>query len=360
MPWGKIDDRARGNAKLRAIGKAARGGLWMVWGYCAEQTSNGWVPEWVVQQELTAGELKLITTVKANGRAPLVHVYGDGSDCDCLIGHKWTAEMGGYWVHDWLAHNPSKGENTVHRAKKRELNDMDLRHAVRQRDGNACRYCGIVVPWADKKGPNRLSIDHIDPTIAGGAANLVVACTPCNSSKKDARTPEAAGLRLLPPPLPGTVPEDGWPKGTEPTSIARLWPPDQPEITDPIDPEHRDPITDPNAITDRSDRRSDLDPDHGHSPAGNRSDHADATSATPAGATGGGLPPGKGRDGSGGRSTPDLRAGDAGPAGRRAVIGPATTPRTAANPPTYRKSATSNPPPLSRSDFGLATPDGDS
>jgi hypothetical protein len=349
LPWGKIDDRARGNAKLRAIGKSARGGLWMVWGYCAEQTTNGWVPDWVVHQELTAAELKLVTTVRANGRAPLVHVYGDGSDCDCLIGHHWTPEMGGYWVHDWLVHNPSRGENTVHRAKKRELNDVDLRHAVRLRDGNACRYCGIVVPWQDKKGPNRLSIDHVDPTIAGGAGNLVVACTPCNSAKKDARTPEAAGLTLLPPPVAGTVPEDGWPKGTDPASIARAWPPDPAEITDPIAPISRDPIGDPipdpigdpTAIPDRS------DPDHqpGHSPTENRSDQADATSTTPPDATGGALPPGRGRDGSGGRSTPDLRAGDAGPAGRRQVIGPATTPRTAASPPTYRKSATSNPPP---------------
>lgn len=346
MPWGKYDDRIRGNPKLRAAGKAVRGGLMMLWGYCSEQPTDGWVPEEIARQELTERELAIACRPLAvNSTKPLLHKPGD--ECGCLVDKDWRPEMGGFWIHDWFDHNPSKAENRVHRAKGKELKDKDLRYLVMRRDGNACRYCGVIVPWADKKSDRALTIDHVNPTLAAGAGNLVIACTHDNSSKKDAITPEAAGLTLLPPPV-GPVPAEGWPKDTDPSSIVRAWPSD-PESTDgspdPIadrSPDNRDdpsPIDHP--ITDRS------DPDHnpGDNPAQTSDDQREDTADASPDAPIGGLPPRTGRDGSGGRSSPDLRAGDVGPEGRRPVIGPATTPRSATSPPTYRKSATSNPSP---------------
>jgi len=356
MTWFKGDDKAYANPKLRAVREASRtalGGVFLVWFYAAQQSTNGWLPQWVIDNEFKPAELVAVTTITANGRAPLLHKYSPDAPpeelCDCLTGLKWTEGMGGYWIHDWLQHNPSKAENTVHRAKRKELGDKDLIDLVKRRDGNACRYCLIVVPWFDKKSSRQLCIDHVNPTIAAGAGNLVVACMSCNSSKKDATTPEAAGLVLQPPPV-DIPPVDGWIKGTDPLSIARAWAdPPRPEI----DPGSTDPTVDRSAIDPRSDRRSDPrsttdqtgDPQPGDTPVETPIDPAHTTRGAPAGATGDGLPPGRGGDGSGGRSSPDLRAGDVGPAGRRPVVGPATTPRSAANPPTYRKTATSNPPP---------------
>lgn len=63
--------------------------------------------------------------------------------------------------------------------------------AVRVRDGGRCRYCRA--PAA--------TIDHVAPRAQGGSddlENLVVCCRNCNS-KKWARTPEQAGMTLLPP-----------------------------------------------------------------------------------------------------------------------------------------------------------------
>lgn len=344
MAWLKIDDKARGNPKLRAVGKPVRGAMLMVWSFCAEQSTDGWVPEWVVKQEFNAAELEIATTTVANGTAPLLHKPGD--DCECLTAAKWTVEMGGLWCHDWLVNNPSKSENRVHRAKGRELKDVDLRYLIHRRDGNACRYCGVVVPWADKKSPRALTIDHVNPTLAAGADNLVVACTACNSSKKDAMTPEAAGLSLLPPPI--EVPETWWPKGTDPESIKRAWRDEPPQSIAPdhrsIDDESPDLITDRSPIESRSDTRSIGDPHPSIKPARKTTDQAIPTATASADATGDALPPGSGRDGSGGDLPPVPTAGDVGPAGRRPIIGPATTPRSASSPPTYRKSATSNPP----------------
>lgn len=355
MPWGKYDDRIRGNPKLRAAGKSVRGGLLMIWGYCSEQPTDGWVPEEIARQELTERELAVACGPLANSNKGLLHKPGD--ECGCLVDKEWRPGMGGFWVHDWLEHNPSKAENRVHRAKGKELKDKDLRYLVQRRDGNACRYCGQVVPWQDKKSDRALCIDHVNPTLAAGAGNLVVACTGCNSSKKDAITPEAAGLTLLPPPVD---PPTEWPKGTDPSSIVRAWPVD-PESTDrspdPITDRSPDNRVDPSPIDHPITDRSDPHRNPGDTPAQTSDDQREATTGVSPDASTSGLPPRTGRDGSGGRSSPDLRAGDVGPEGRRPVIGPATTPRSATSPPTYRKTATSNPsPPTSHGPPGGGDP----
>lgn len=61
------------------------------------------------------------------------------------------------------------------------------------RDQNQCRYC---------RSTKDLSIDHLTPRVQGGTDaldNLVVACRSCNS-RKGPRTPEQAGMVLLPRP----------------------------------------------------------------------------------------------------------------------------------------------------------------
>lgn len=63
---------------------------------------------------------------------------------------------------------------------------------VRARDRGLCRYC---------RAPGR-TIDHVTPKSRGGSDdldNLVVCCAICNS-RKWARTPEEAGMVLLPAP----------------------------------------------------------------------------------------------------------------------------------------------------------------
>lgn len=67
---------------------------------------------------------------------------------------------------------------------------------VFERDKHRCRYCGVA--------GSGLSLDHVVPQSRGGANepwNLVTACGSCNS-RKGARTPEEAGMALLPVPAP--------------------------------------------------------------------------------------------------------------------------------------------------------------
>lgn len=69
------------------------------------------------------------------------------------------------------------------------------------RDASTCQYCGTKMKGDD------LTLDHIIPKSRGGKSdwqNLVTCCKPCNW-KKDDRTPEEWGVKLLHRPLPANV-----------------------------------------------------------------------------------------------------------------------------------------------------------
>lgn len=68
------------------------------------------------------------------------------------------------------------------------------RHRVFKRDNHQCSYCGTN---------KHLTIDHILPKSRGGGntwLNLTTCCKNCNR-KKDNKTPEEAGMKLLKKPF---------------------------------------------------------------------------------------------------------------------------------------------------------------
>jgi 5-methylcytosine-specific restriction endonuclease McrA len=65
------------------------------------------------------------------------------------------------------------------------------------RDGFSCQYCGA------RKSPRELNYDHVVPRVQGGKTvweNIVTSCYDCNG-KKQGRTPEQAGMKLLRTPV---------------------------------------------------------------------------------------------------------------------------------------------------------------
>ncbi|MEU4214022.1 hypothetical protein [Actinoplanes sp. NPDC026623] len=89
-----------------------------------------------------------------------------------------------------LVHIRLKDELEWERQRKRDNGNPALTVAVRLRDGDACRYCGVIVVWGDQRGGRGGTYDH---RIAGQAAaspdDLRVACHACNarrSNKADA------------------------------------------------------------------------------------------------------------------------------------------------------------------------------
>jgi 5-methylcytosine-specific restriction endonuclease McrA len=68
------------------------------------------------------------------------------------------------------------------------------------RDGWCCQYCGTKLHW------DSITIDHVQPQARGGQTtwlNCVSACRSCNR-RKDCRTPEEAGMKLLKKPTTPT------------------------------------------------------------------------------------------------------------------------------------------------------------
>lgn len=100
-------------------------------------------------------------------------------------------------LHDWDDYG---GKLFARRDKDRRRHalyrDADLREQVKERDMNRCRYCGVAVNWADRKGERGGTYDYIDPDGDNDIDNLVVACRGCVAVKRD-RTPAEAGLTLL-------------------------------------------------------------------------------------------------------------------------------------------------------------------
>lgn len=78
-------------------------------------------------------------------------------------------------------------------SKNYNTNISISRRMLFKRDRNMCAYCGTVLH--DKS----LELEHVIPKSKGGKTswtNIVSACRSCNS-RKDARTPEQAGMQLL-------------------------------------------------------------------------------------------------------------------------------------------------------------------
>ena len=109
-----------------------------------------------------------------------------------------------------LIHLRLKAEVTWEKQQKADTRNDLYRLTVLLRDGDACRYCGVVVQPYDTKSGRGRTIDHVrsDQTAARSAEDLVVCCRSCNSKRgrdwqdEDTRGTFAARWPLLPIPSP--------------------------------------------------------------------------------------------------------------------------------------------------------------
>lgn len=108
-------------------------------------------------------------------------------------------------IHDWWSYAGKLVERRQESAKrKRSMRSFyadGTADVIKKRDGKRCRYCGKGVNWSDRRSKDGATYDHLDPYGPETEENIVVACRGCNSQKGQ-RTPEEAGMELLPPPNP--------------------------------------------------------------------------------------------------------------------------------------------------------------
>jgi 5-methylcytosine-specific restriction endonuclease McrA len=85
------------------------------------------------------------------------------------------------------------------RQQRKDASDPTLTVPVRLRDGDACRYCQQVVSFRARKGRQAGTYDHRIPGQPATVDTLVVACTACNSGRRD-RDDADQRYPLQPPP----------------------------------------------------------------------------------------------------------------------------------------------------------------
>lgn len=123
------------------------------------------------------------------------------------------AARAGYWVRcedgaSWLLlddaehlfHIRRKAEIDWEKARKRDTSNSALTVPVRLRDGDGCRYCGVIVQWSARRGARAGTYDHRTPGApAKSPDDLVVACASCNGTRAD--NPDAEAWPLRPAPI---------------------------------------------------------------------------------------------------------------------------------------------------------------
>ncbi|MCW2674814.1 MAG: hypothetical protein JWP14_3403 [Frankiales bacterium] len=198
MAWVRNDDQAADHPKVLRAASSPRpkdlvlgpdafaGAVYGLVSLCASWSASklqdGWVPE--SQLRRVAGrDADLIgrSAVRAGFLSKKERRDGD-----------W-----GWWIvqDDLLFHIRSKAEIDAEKKYRSMLRNPDVYGPIRKRDGDQCRYCGVVVIWKDNKSARGGLLEHVIP----GEDDLVVACRGCNGIKGD-NPPEAAGLTLQPPP----------------------------------------------------------------------------------------------------------------------------------------------------------------
>lgn len=197
--WFKVDDKLHEHKKVRRMDyDLAAVGLWTLSGsWVGGERTDGFVPASIPRRWASPGRVATL------------------ADKLVVVGMWEPAEVDGErgWLfHDWADYNPLEEDTSSDLGRRRWSRknalskDRHLREAVQARDRNLCRYCGERVDWANKRGPLGGTYDHVDPEGDNTYDNVVVACRRCNGRKKN-RTPEEAGMPLLPVPGPYVPPE---------------------------------------------------------------------------------------------------------------------------------------------------------
>lgn len=95
-----------------------------------------------------------------------------------------------------------KKEIEWERQRKADQSRPNLIVPVRLRDGDACRWCGRIVDWSDRKSGRAGTYDHLEPGEAASIDTYVVCCKACNSSRQDGDLPQGVTALLDPPADP--------------------------------------------------------------------------------------------------------------------------------------------------------------
>lgn len=156
-PWG------RGQARLAILGCALLNNRASLAGLAGIMNLPEGVASTILQGLVIQGDLKK---------------FGSFFAATCLLPYEEEEAA----AEENLARSYRKTNKPIPRAVRRE---------IFERDGWRCHYCNSM---------EHLTVDHVVPRSRGGtddASNLVAACRPCNTAKKDRHYEEFVHSRLV-------------------------------------------------------------------------------------------------------------------------------------------------------------------
>lgn len=118
MPFALLDDKFHSNAKVYAAGNAGAGLYARALSYCADHLTDGFVPAAWIKTISTPALLKKLETVtlfvKVSATESITTPTKNGQSTVVV------APANGYWIRDYLVHNPSRAEVETKRKTKAE------------------------------------------------------------------------------------------------------------------------------------------------------------------------------------------------------------------------------------------------
>lgn len=86
------------------------------------------------------------------------------------------------------------------RTQRNDTRNTALTVPVRLRDGDNCRWCGVLVQWRGKKTGRSAELDHLRPGEPGTVDTMVVSCRTCNGARQNNVNAWADNHELRPAP----------------------------------------------------------------------------------------------------------------------------------------------------------------
>jgi len=103
---------------------------------------------------------------------------------------------------DDFIHIRTVAEMEWNNRQRNDTRDPRLMVPIRQRDGDQCRWCRIVVVWSGPSNNRSATVDHLVPGEAATVDTAVIACWECNHARNDDRSGKwEAEHAVFPPPV---------------------------------------------------------------------------------------------------------------------------------------------------------------
>lgn len=198
MTWFKVDDKLHAHPKWWALSPNAKA-LWT--------TAGAWSASYKTDGVILRLQLAILAPQVGLTVGKMRAAAGELVDAGL-----WVSTEDGWAFHNWTDFNPPRAtldkEAAIEKERKKIQNDPDLKAAVRLRDQDLCRYCGLQVNFAARTGHLAGRYDHVIPVTKGGRTTItnVVVCCDYDNRRKYNKTLDEATMTLLDP---GTTAPEG-------------------------------------------------------------------------------------------------------------------------------------------------------